>query len=156
MVVGVRLSFFFSIVILDTSDKSKYDICLSFHHSTCQIRGFVITMYQFSLKQLYSLFFFKVAPKNATHAYMHVSTGVQSLQAEKVATFSESPARSCPCGSPDSGQFEQGAGLSAIVINLHPSALQRRRNIFPQEGFVVRDETEGAGGGTGDSAEYQQ
>jgi len=27
---------------------------------------------------------------------------------------------------------------------------------FPQEGFVVRDETEGAGGGTGDSAEYQQ
>ena len=129
MVVGVLLGFFFSIVILDTSDKSNYDICLSFHHSTCQIRGFVITMNQFSLKQLYSLFFFKAAPKNATHAYMHVSTGVQSLQAEKVATFCESPARSCPCGSPDSGQFEQGAGLSAIVINLHQTARQRRRNI---------------------------
>ena len=119
-------SVYFSTVILNASDKSK---CLSFHHSTCQIRGFVITMYLFSLKQLYFLFFFKVAPKNSTHAYMHVSTGVQSLQTEKVAAFGESPARSCPCGSPDSGQFEQGAGLSAIVITLHQTAHQRRRNI---------------------------
>ena len=156
MVVGVRLSFFFSIVILDTSDKSNYDICLSFHHSTCQIRGFVITLYQFSFKQFY-IFFFKVVPKNATHAYRHVSTGVQSLQTEKVAAFGESLARSCPCGSPDSGQFEQGAGLSAIVINLHQTAHTRDEEIFfPQEGFVVRGKIEGAGGGTGDSAEHQQ
>ena len=62
MVVGVLLGFFFSIVILDTSDKSNYDICLSFHHSTCQIRGFVITLYQFSFKQFY-IFFSKLSQK---------------------------------------------------------------------------------------------
>ena len=142
----------FSIVILGASDQSKYDICLSFHHSTCLTRGLVITMYQFSLKQFYSLFFIKVASKNVTHAYMHVSTGVQSLH----AAFGESPARSCPCGSPDSGQFEQDAGLSAIFLTLNQTARQRLRNISPQEGFVVRGKTEGAGGGTGDSAEHQQ
>ena len=64
---------------------------------------------------------------------MHVSTGVQSLQTEKVAAFGESPARSCPCGSPDSGQFEQGAGLSAIVLTLHQTAHQRGRNISPRK-----------------------
>ena len=65
---------------------------------------------------------------------MHVSTGVQSLQTEKVAAFGESPARSCPCGSPDSGQFEQCAGLSAMVLlTLHQTAHQRRRNIPPRK-----------------------
>ena len=85
-----------------------------------------------SLKQSYSLLFIKVASKNVTHVYMHVSTGVQSLQTEKVAAFGESLARSCPCGSPDSGQFEQDAGLSAIFLTLHQIA--RQKEIFPPPG----------------------